>query len=306
MTTILLTGNTGQVGWELQRALAPLGSLVAPGRDGMDHANPDSIRSAIRGAKPDVIVNAAGYTAVDKAESEVSLVTRVNAVAPGIIAEEAKRIGAPLVHYSTDYVFDGTQERPYTEDDTPYPLNTYGRSKLAGERAIQAVGGTYVILRTSWVYSARRSNFVLAILRLAREKQMLPVVNDQLGSPSWARALAESTADLLRNRHLIQDHGGVYHLSATGQTSRCEFAKAIIRIMKEISGAKDGWAEISPITSDRYHPPLPARRPLSPVTDKSKIKRAFGIEMPDWESQLRSFLPELAARGMSSHRRSRR
>ena len=294
MTTILLTGKTGQVGWELQRALAPLGRLIALGRGEMDHANPDSIRSAIRGAKPDIIVNAAGYTAVDKAEAEGSVVMRLNAVAPGIIAEEAKRIDAPLVHYSTDYVYDGEQERPYTEDDAPNPVNTYGKSKLAGERAIQAVGGTHLILRTSWVYSSRGSNFVLAILRLAREKPVLSVVSDQLGSPSWARALAESTADLLRNRHLIRSHGGVYHLSAAGKTSRCEFATTIIRIMKEISGAKGGWADISPITYDQYLP-LPARRPLNPVTDKSRIKRVFGIEMPDWESQLRSFLPELAA-----------
>ena len=168
MTTILLTGKTGQVGWELQRALAPLGRLIALGRGEMDHTHPDSIRSAIRGAKPDVIVNAAGYTAVDKAEAEGGVVMRVNAVAPGIIAEEAKRIDAPLVHYSTDYVYDGEQKRPYTEDDAPNPVNTYGKSKLAGERAIQAVGGSHLILRTSWVYSSRGSNFVLAILRLAR------------------------------------------------------------------------------------------------------------------------------------------
>ena len=290
-----MTGKTGQVGWELQRTLAPLGRVIALGRDEMDHANPDSIRTAIRGARPDVIVNAAGYTTVDKAESEVSLVTRVNAIAPGIIAEEAKRIGAPLVHYSTDYVYSGELDRPYTEDDEPNPVNTYGKSKLAGERAIQAVGGTHLILRASWVYSARGSNFVLSILRLAREKPVQSVVSDQRGSPTWARALAESTADLLRKRHLMQGHGGIYHLSAAGQPSRCEFARAILRIMKELSGAKDGWAEISPTTTAQY-PPLPARRPLNPVTDKSRLKRAFGIEMPDWESQLRSFLPELAAR----------
>ncbi len=293
MTTILLTGNTGQVGWELQRALAPLGSLVALGRDGMDHGNPDSIRSAIRAAKPDIIVNAAGYTAVDKAESEVSLVTRVNAVAPGIIAEEAKRIGAPLVHYSTDYVYDGTQERPYTEDDAPNPLNTYGKSKLAGERAIEAVGGAYVILRTSWVYSHQRSNFVLSILRLAREKRELAVVDDQTGSPSWARALAQATAALLRNGGLIRDHRGTYHLSAAGYTSRYEFAKAVIRIMKEVSGISDGWANVIPITTDQY--PLAARRPHSPVTSKDKCKRVFGVEMVDWETQLRSFLREFSA-----------
>ena len=191
-------------------------------------------------------------------------------------------------------MYDGEQERPYTEDVAPNPVNTYGKSKLAGERAIQAVGGMHLILRTSWVYSARGSNFVLAILRLAREKPVLPVVNDQVGSPNWARALADSTAELLRRRHLIPGDGGVYHLSASGHTSRYEFARAIIRIMKELSGTADGWAEIQPITSGQY--PLPARRPRNPVTDKSKMKRVFGIEMPHWEDQLRAFLagPALA------------
>jgi len=293
VTTILLTGKTGQVGWELQRTLAPLGSLIALGRDEMDHANPDSIRSAIRGAKPDVIVNAAGYTTVDKAEAESTLATQVNAIAPGIIAEEAKRIGAPLIHYSTDYVYDGEQERPYTEDDTPNPVNTYGKSKLAGERAIQAVGGTYLILRTSWIYSARGNNFVLTILRLAREKPVLSVVNDQIGTPSWAHALAEATAELLRRRHLIPGRGGIYHLSADGHTSRYEFAKAIIRMMRGISGDNDGWARVTPVTSDQY-PPLPAKRPRNTVTSKEQVKKAFGVEMPHWERQLEDFLQQLA------------
>jgi len=294
MTTILLTGMTGQVGWELQRALAPLGNLIALGRGEMDHANPDSIRAAIRHVAPNIIVNAAGYTTVDKAEAEVDLATRINGVAPGIIAEEAKRIGAPLIHYSTDYVYNGKLERPYTEDDAPDPVNIYGKSKLAGEHAIQAVGGAHLILRTSWVYSSRGSNFVLAILRLAREKPVLTVVSDQVGSPSWARAIAVSTADLLRKRHLIQNHQGIYHLSAAGHASRYDFACAIVRIMKEISGASDGWAEIRPITAAQY-PPEPARRPLNPVTDKSKIRRVFGIEMSGWEYQLRSFLPDIGA-----------
>lgn len=291
MTGILLTGKTGQVGWELARALAPLGNLTSLGRGDMNLADPDSIRAAIRGARPGIIVNAAGYTTVDKAESEPGLAMQLNAVAPGVLAEEAKRAGALLVHYSTDYVYDGERERPYTENDAPNPVNTYGRSKLAGERAIQAVGGTHLILRTSWVYSARGSNFVLAILRLAREQRVLSVVNDQAGSPSWARALAESTAELLRRRHLIPGHGGVYHLSASGHASRYEFARAIIRIMQEISGTPGGWAEIRPITSDQY--PLPARRPRNPVTDKSEIKRVFGVEMAHWEFQLRSFLTQL-------------
>jgi len=297
VTAILLTGKTGQVGWELQRALAPLGNVVAPDRSEMDHSNPDSIRAAVRATRPDVIVNATGYTTVDKAESEPDLLERVNVVAPGVLAEEAKRIGAPLVHYSTDYVYDGTLDRPYTEDDEPNPVNAYGRSKLAGERAIEAAGGTHLILRTSWVYSARRSNFVLAILRLAREKTELSVVSDQAGSPSWARALADATAALLRQRDLFGQQGGVYHLSANGHTSRYDFARAIVRIARDISGRPNGWADIRPISSDQY--PLPARRPRSPVTDKSRIRRAFGITMPDWEAQLTAFLREFAAAKIS-------
>ena len=296
MTTILLTGKTGQVGWELQRALAPLGKLIAFSRGEMDHTNPDSIRSAIRNAKPDVIVNAAGYTTVDKAEGEADLAARVNAVAPGIIAEEAKRMGAALVHYSTDYVYDGRLPRPYTEDDAPNPVNTYGKSKLAGEQAIQAAGGAHLILRTSWIYSERGSNFVLAIRRLAREKQVLSVVSDQVGSPSWARSLAEATAALLRKQDRIRAHAGIYHLSAAGYTSRYDFAVAIVRILKEISGIADGWAELVPVTTDQY-PPLPASRPLNPATDKSRIKRVFDVEMPGWEPQLRSFLLELGKKG---------
>ena len=293
MTTILLTGNTGQVGWELQRTLEPLGRVVALGRDEMDHENPDSIRSAIRRVKPGIIVNAAGYTTVDKAEAEADLVMRINAVAPGIIAEEAKRAGAPLVHYSTDYVYDGQLARPYTEDDAPNPVNTYGKSKLAGDRAIQAVGGAHLILRTSWIYSSRGNNFVLTILRLAREKPELSVINDQIGSPSWARSLAQATTELLRDPERIRSQSGIYHLSAGGETSRYGFATAIVAIMKEIAGPQEKWAEIKSTTTDHY-PALPARRPLNPVTDKSRIRRVFGIQMPPWESQLRSFLMDFS------------
>lgn len=292
MTRILVTGKTGQVGWELQSALAPLGTVIALDRSQMDLADAGSIRKAIRGAKPEIIVNAAGYTIVDKAESERDLAMQVNGIAPGVMAEEAKRLGAILIHYSTDYVFDGELRRPYVEDDAPNPVNTYGKTKLAGERAIQAVGGMHLILRTSWAYSARGSNFVLTILRLAREKAELSVVNDQTGSPTWARSLAQATADLLRKRDLIPNHSGVYHLSATGHTPRYEFARAIIRIMKEVSGTPDGWASVKPITSDQY--PLPAKRPRNPVTDKDKVQRVFGVEMPHWESQLGAFLSELA------------
>jgi dTDP-4-dehydrorhamnose reductase len=297
MTTVLLTGKSGQVGWELQRALAPLGNVVALGRQDMDHTNPDSIRSAIRRVKPGIIVNAAGYTTVDKAESEPDLASRINAVAPGIIAEEARHAGAILVHYSTDYVYDGKQSRPYSEGDAPNPVNTYGKSKLAGERAIEATGGTHLILRTSWIYSARGSNFVLAILKLAREKDALSVVNDQIGSPSWARSLATVTADLLRDPGRVRDHAGTYHLSAEGETSRYEFASTIVRIMKEVSGGQGAWARIDPVATADY-PPLPAQRPLNTVTSKERIKRVFDIEMPGWQAQLRSFLSEIAARGL--------
>jgi dTDP-4-dehydrorhamnose reductase len=252
MLRILISGKTGQVGSELLTALAPLGSVTALDRSQMDLSNAASIRKAIREAKPEIIVNAAGYTTVDKAESEPDLAMRVNGVAPGIMAEEAKRIGALLVHYSTDYVFDGELDRPYLEDDAPRPVNAYGVSKLAGERAIEAVGGAYVILRTSWVYSRRGSNFVLTILRLAREKKELAVVNDQTGSPTWARALAEATAELLRRKDLIPKNSSIYHLSAAGHTSRYEFAKAIIRFMQEVLGTTVGWASVKPITSDQY------------------------------------------------------
>lgn len=293
MTTILVPGRTGQVGWELQSALAPLGTVVALDRKQMDLANPDSVRRAIRDTKPGVIVNAAGYTAVDKAEAEPELAMRVNGVAPGIMAEEAKRLNAILIHYSTDYVFDGRLDRPYVEEDAANPVNKYGLSKLAGERAIEAVGGKYLILRASWVYSGRGSNFVLTILRLAREKAELSVVNDQTGSPSWARSLAQATADLLHKPDLIPNHSGTYHLSAVGHITRYEFAEEIIRTMREISGKLDGWARVKPIASSEY--PLPARRPGHPVTSKDKIERAYGIAMPHWRDQVRTFLRELAA-----------
>lgn len=293
MLRILVPGKTGQVGWELKGALAPLGTIIAPDRSQMDMTNEISIRQTIRDVRPDIIVNAAGYTAVDKAESEPDLAMQVNGVAPGIMAEEAKSLGAILIHYSTDYVFDGELDRPYVEDDAPNPVNVYGKTKLAGERAIEAVGGEYLVLRTSGVYSARRSNFVLTILRLAREKPDLSVVDDQAGSPTWARSLAMATADLLRRKELATC-GGVYHLSASGHTSRYEFARAIISTTRELSGTPLGWARVKPVGSDQY--PSPARRPRRPVMSLDKIKRVFGIEMPRWNEQLRSFLRDLAAR----------
>lgn len=288
---ILVPGRNGQVGWELQAALAPLGTVVALDRSQMDLASADSIRRAIREARPGIIINAAGFTHVDKAESEPGLAMQVNGVAPGIMAEEAKRLGALFVHYSTDYVFEGASNRRYLEDDAPHPVNEYGRTKLAGEKAVRETGGRYLILRASWIYSARGSNFVLTILRLAREKAELPVVTDQIGSPTWARALAQATAALLARRNALRDHGGIFHLAAAGEASRYEFASAIIDAAREISGTAEGWAQLKAISSGEY--PLPAVRPLHLVTDRSKVKAVFGVEMPHWRDQLRACLREL-------------
>lgn len=291
MTCILLLGKTGQLGWELERTLPSRGRVIALDRTQLELTDPGSIRKAIRAASPGIIVNAAAYTAVDKAESEPDLAMQINGVAPGVIAEEAKRVNALLIHYSTDYVFDGTKSAPYTEDDAPRPLNAYGTSKLAGERALAESGCAYVILRTSWVYAGRGGgNFVTTILRLAREKTELPVVNDQIGSPTWARALAEATGELVDKAVQAREATGIYHLAAKGYASRFDFAKRILAIAREISHEETGWARLRPITTAEY--PLPAKRPLSVATSKDKIKRVFGIEMPDWEVQLRSFLTE--------------
>ena len=296
MTTILLTGRTGQVGWELQRTLAPLGRVIALDRTRLDLVNSDSIRRVIRDASPDIIVNAAGYTTVDKAESEPDLAMHVNAVAPGVMAEEARRIDALLVHYSTDYVFDGARPTPYVEEDAPNPLNIYGTSKLEGERAIATSGCAHLILRASWIYSARGTNFVLTMLRLARERKELAVVDDQIGSPTWARTLAESTAELLCKIRQPKEEKGIYHLSANGYASRFDFAKRILEMAREISRENTGWASLRPITTAEY--PLPAARPLNCATSKDRIKRVFGIEMPGWEVQLQSCLKELMKAGI--------
>ena len=293
MKRILLIGKTGQVGWELQHSLPSLGPVIALDRTQMDLTNPDSIRQAIRDAAPDIIVNAAGYTAVDKAEAEPGLAMQVNAVAPGVIAEEARRLNALLVHYSTDYVFDGKGAGPYTEEDPVNPLNTYGKSKLEGERAIAASGCAHLILRISWIYSDRRTNFVLTMLRLARERKELAVVDDQIGSPTWARVLAWTSAELLRKVRRTKEETGVYHLSASGYTSRYDFARKIIETARQLSGEREYWAAVRPIKNAEY--PLPAKRPLNVATSKEKIKRTFGIEMPVWTEQLNSYLRELAA-----------
>ena len=280
MRKILLAGKNGQIGWELQRTLAPLGDVIAIDREEMDLSKPDAIRARIREIKPEIIVNAAAYTAVDQAESEPDRAMAVNGVAPGIIAQEAKRIGALLVHYSTDYVFDGTKTSPYTEEDGPNPINVYGKTKLAGERAVTASGSAHLILRTSWVYSSRGSNYLLTILRLAREKKELAVVDDQIGSPTWARDIAAITARVLDEP---KERSGLFHLSASGATSRFGFASEILRI----SGHT---LPIRPIPSAEY--PSPAVRPANSVLDNSKFRTNFGLELPAWQSSLKQCLAE--------------
>ena len=294
MSGILLVGPTGQVGWELERALAPLGTVTALGRPEIELRNPDSIRNAVRRSAPEIIINAAGYTAVDRAESEPEIAMQVNGTAPGVMAEEAKRIDALLIHYSTDYVFDGAHAEPYVEDDEPNPVNVYGRTKLAGERAIAAAGGAYLTLRTSWVYGTRRPNFVLAILKLASEKPELAVVVDQIGSPTWARSLAAATVQILQHGEQARKATGIYHLSAQGYTSRFNFAQRILEIACQIShGAR--MPRLRPITAAEFA--LPAARPLNAATSKDKMERVFGIRMADWDTILRAFLLELAACG---------
>ncbi len=294
MSRILLIGKTGQVGHYLLQSLAPLGDVIAPDRETLDFLRPDSIRSAIREARPDIIVNAGGMTLVDPIESEPEPAMQANGVAPGIIAEEARRCNALLVHYSTVFVFDGTKREPYAEDDAPAPVNAYGRSKLAGEDAIAAAGGDYLILRASWTYSDRRSNFPLALLKLAREKKELAVVDDQVGSPTWARAYAETTAELLKQPSRVREHRGIYHLSSAGQTTRYRWAREIIRLAQEYTGQESGWATLRPIATSEY--PLVAARPLYTVVSNARFHSAFGIRMSPWEDQLRAFLREWAAR----------
>ncbi|MBI5751434.1 MAG: dTDP-4-dehydrorhamnose reductase [Hydrogenophilales bacterium] len=290
---ILITGANGQVGWELQRTLAPLGEVMALGRDTLDLANPDAIRKALRQAAPDLIVNAAAYTAVDKAEEERELAHAVNGIAPGVLAEEAKLLNAALVHYSTDYVFDGLKGAPYEEIDAPHPLSVYGETKLAGEKTIAAVGAPHLILRTSWVYGARGKNFLRTMLRLANERDELRVVDDQLGAPTWSRMIAEATSVILSQclhkgavAGVLAEKGGLYHLTAAGQTTWFGFASEIVKQVEKPP-------RMTPITTAEY--PLPAPRPAYSVMSNAKLARVFGIRLPDWNTSLAHCAAELKA-----------
>lgn len=314
---ILLVGKNGQVGSELVPLLQPLSELIAVGRDELDLAKPDEIRRVIGQSRPQLIVNAAAYTAVDQAEKEEPLARAINTDAPAVIAEEAKRLGALLIHYSTDYVFDGAKRSPYVESDATNPVNAYGRTKLAGEQAVAASGATHVILRTAWVYATSGKNFLLTVLRLATTREELRIVNDQFGAPTSAREIAQATVRILglgaasrdysagpEHQHpfaFLAERTGTYHVTAAGETTWYGFAGAIV---DECSRMRDGtppsaapqWfadatarrpfitTRIVPITTEDY--PLSARRPAYSVLSNARFAATFGFALPEWRSQL--------------------
>ncbi len=281
---ILLLGKHGQLGWELARTLQPLGDVVALDYPEIDLTNADQIRASVRQAAPEMIVNATAYTAVDQAEKQPELAHAINAKAIGILAEEARTLGAALIHYSTDYVFDGTKGQPYYEADITNPLNEYGRSKLAGEAAIEAVSGAHLILRTAWVYSLRGDSFVNKVLRWARQQELLRVVDDQVSNPTWARMLAEITCQLLaRGRRVVEEHSGLYHLAGSGYASRLEWAREIIALDSNTSEQRVKLLQRA--ASSEFS--TPAQRPLFSALDCSYFEQTFGLCLPDWRSALR-------------------
>lgn len=294
MRKILLTGVNGQVGWELRRSLLTLGQVIPVSREGgkgvlkLDLSQPDQIRSVIREVNPQLIVNAAAYTAVDQAEGDVDVAMKVNGVAPGIIGEEAKRIGAGVIHYSTDYVFDGTKNAPYVETDLTNPLSVYGRSKLSGELAIASVAVPHFILRTSWVYGLRGKNFLLTMLKLAREREELKIVDDQIGSPTWSVTIAQATAQILAQAvaqdfsEFMGQKSGVYHLTSTGKTSWYGFAKKIFELTEGLD--ERALKSVSPIGSEFY--PSPVKRPNYSLLDVGLVERSFGLRLPGWDEAL--------------------
>jgi dTDP-4-dehydrorhamnose reductase len=278
--TILLMGAQGQLGRELAALLPASGTLVACDRSALDLTDADAIARIVRSVAPCFIVNAAAYTAVDRAETERERAFAINSVAPGVLGAEARRQGAVLIHYSTDYVFDGRRATPYAEDALPGPLNVYGASKLAGERAIAASGAIALTLRTSWVYARHGQNFLMTIERLAGERDELRVVADQIGVPNWARAIARATVTLIeRGKGYVGERAGLYHMSAGGSTDWCEFARAILQ---------ERAVRVTPITTAEY--PTPALRPAYGVLDSSRFARTFGFALPDWKTLLHECL----------------
>ena len=288
MPRILLIGKIGQVGWELCRTLAPMARVRCVDYPEIDLTSGDSIRHWVRESQPTIVINAAAYTAVDKAESELDKAMKINGEAPGILAEEARNAGALLVHYSTDYIFDGSKQTPYVETDPPNPLGAYGRSKLAGDEAVRGAGGAHLIFRLCWVYGARGQNFMLTMMRLAREREKLRVVSDQVGCPTWSRMIAETTALALTQIVAARDPAalsGTYHLASSGVTSWHGFAQAIINLMPA-EGKK--CSAVEAISTAQY--PTPTKRPAYSVLACGKLERAFGLRLPHWEESLRQVL----------------
>ena len=286
MLRILIVGRDGQVGWECQRSLQVFGKVVCLGRSDCDLTSPESVRTAIEDAAPDLIINAAAYTAVDQAESEPDVARAVNADAPAMLAEHARRLGASMIHLSTDYVFDGTKPTPYCEDDVPNPLSAYGHTKLLGEQAIQEAGIPSLILRTSWVYSSRGQNYVRTILRLAREREELRIVSDQFGAPTWARSISDAIAAIVAragsDRESIASsfgrRGGLFHMTAGGRTNWYEFAT---RCFAEIPDPLRRLKSIVPITAAEY--PTAARRPANSVLSCARLAQHWHVELPRWD-----------------------
>lgn len=289
MSRILVVGCDGQVGWELCRTLATLGQVRAMNRAQLDLADRGKIRQYLREAAPDLTVNAAAYTNVDGAESDVAGANAINAAAPQILAEEMRRLNGIFIHYSTDYVFDGQKKAPYTEEDEPNPVNVYGASKLAGERAVRDVGGAYLILRTSWVYGMRGKNFLRTTVRLAGERDELRIVDDQIGAPTWSRSIAEATGQILaragatteERRGFIAERAGVYHFSSAGQTSWYGFAKQIVECNRS---SLPRVPLLTPITTAEFG--AKADRPANSLLSHSKIRSAFGVLPPPWDEAL--------------------
>ncbi len=285
---ILLLGNTGQLGWELERTLAPLGELNACDYPAIDLADFGRLRQVIGDCRPDVLINAAAYTAVDRAESEPDLAEAVNSTAPAIMADEALRGGSAFIHFSTDYVFDGSKGSPYLESDSPNPLSVYGRTKLAGEQAVQQVGGAYLVLRTSWVYSMRGDSFVNKVLRWARGKPPLRLVTDQVSGPTWARMLAEVTSQLITlgredlNAWFSQHHG-LYHLAGSGYCSRLEWGLQAMKL--DSHREQQTVSEVQPAKTSEF--PTPARRPLFSALNCEAFINTFNLQLPDWQDALK-------------------
>lgn len=297
---ILLTGADGQIGWELRRAFSSSVTIIAPDRSQLDLARLETIAETMRVAKPDLVINAGGYTAVDRAEEEPELANRVNGEAPGLLAAEAKKCGAAFIHYSTDYVFDGSKKTAYLPDDAPNPISAYGRSKLLGEQSVTAAGAESIILRLSWVYGLRRANFLRSILDQAQQRDQLTIVNDQNGCPTWSRLVAQWTAEIVRHSFqpkpggaTLNGNAGIYHLACTGRTTWFHFAQRIIELAE-----LDRAVDVLPCTTADY--PRPARRPQQSALDCERTCKTFNLQLTDWDAALQKVMAERCETGAAA------